>query len=691
MKKILSVLTLAAVISAGAREANLVNNSTFVHGMKCWKHTGAGTVEKRSGSKGVFLSGGVLAHYLDLGNLEHSQPDCAAPAGREFRFRVNVKGQGTLQLGVRARLMYGGNALEFAEVWSDKFKMDGSEQTFDFEAATTDPDAVFHDKLMIKPGVNSQAQIISTSFYYLDKTGPEITFSPAAAAVRPGETVTVTVHSSQPHLALAASLYPGQFAISGYFPAKHWEAVCDAKGEYKFTFTVPYEAQEGARFSVLDRKSGVKANFFATILPEKALQQYRDHGKKLAGKQHILFLGDSLSDYDRGRNYISIAGCFMPDGFTIRNCGVGGDTLLRIWQRMNGQKTTRNYMYDRIFEPNPEVIFIFAGANDSKVLSRSGYRKTYVPEEEQLDLWDKIVTRLKKQTGARIVLITSPDSYLPYQKALNLPLKAQNLSHSFFGLPEFHDRFNLRLKQIAAKHGLDVIDFAAAVRQHPDPQLLYVQDDGVHMSLKGHQFLAGEVLRYLADGRALTESADKRHVLAEKLSFSGSDKIRLLNSGAINAGAEGLTVIVPVKPLDSGTDLKRRTADALDMYVFKDRQFFLGRYGDRLYANFHDGTRYCGHTMSKPGKFPEAGKWSQAAAVFKPLAGGYAVMIYLNGEMVGKKEFTGKMPQINRNQVELGAGWGGAWHFRGEINGVLFVRAALSDVEIKEIFNKWSK
>ena len=255
----------------------------------------------------------------------------------------------------------------------------------------------------------------------------------------------------------------------------------------------------------------------------------------------------------------------------------------------------------------PDMIFIFTGANDSKLRSSDGY-KTYVPENEQLELWDNIIVMLKKRTGAKIILITSPDSYMPYQQALNLPLKAQNFSHSIFGVPEVHDRFNARLKQIAAKHGLDIIDFAATVRKYPDPQLLYVQDDGVHMSLKGHQLLAGEVLRYLADGKKLSTEADGSKILKEKLRFDGSTRIRLLNSSEINADEKGLTVITDIIPLDSGNINGKTTPEAVDMYLFKERQFFLGRYGNRLYANFHDGERYRGHTMSLPGKFPEPGK-----------------------------------------------------------------------------------
>ena len=94
-----------------AREANLINNSTFVYGMKCWKHFGSGKVVKLT--KGVRFTGGVLAHYLDQGNLEHAQTDCFAPGGRPFRFRIKARGKGQVQLGVRSRVMYSGCALEF--------------------------------------------------------------------------------------------------------------------------------------------------------------------------------------------------------------------------------------------------------------------------------------------------------------------------------------------------------------------------------------------------------------------------------------------------------------------------------------------------------------------------------------------------------------------------------------------------
>ena len=682
MFKYLFVLASAIIIlPLAAREANLINNSSFVYGMKCWKHFGNGGVEKLA--KGMRVTGGTLAHYLDLGNLEHAQPSCAAPAGRTFRFRIRAKGQGTLQLGVRARVMYGGNALEFAEKWSRTFELGKEFGNFDFEAVSDDPDTVFHDKLMVKLGDKSTADIVSSSFFYLDCKGPELTFEPEAAVVRPGDTVKVTLHSSLPERQFACSLYTGQFLPGGYFPAKHWEVTAGADGKTDFTFTVPFDAPDGVRLSVLDKASRVKANFFATIAPEAQLKQYRKYAGKISGKQHFLFLGDSLSDYDRGRNYISTVGCFLPVSYSVRNCGVGGDTLERIWLRLNGEKTIRNEMYDNIFSPNPDTIFIFTGANDSKLLSRNNYQ-TFVPEKDQPGLWNKIIVFLKKRTGAKIVLITAPDSYMPYQKALNDPLKKRGYNHSVFGDPASHDRFNARLKQVAALHGLDVIDFASVVRNHPDPQQLYVQDDGVHFSLKGHQLLAGVILRYLADGKRFAAFGENGNVFDEKLLFDGSNRVRLLNSSEINADKNGLTVIADIIPKDDGNDLKGRRPEALDMYVFKDRQFFLGRYGNRLYANFHDGSRYCAHTMSVPGKFPPAGKKSRIAAVFGTVPGGTSITLYLDGAEVGRKTFAGIFPKSNSQFIELGSGWGGAWHYRGEISRIWTFPRALSAGELKE-------
>jgi len=683
-----ALLGLLLPLSSEALEKNLINNSNFSAGMRCWSHSGPG--EAKLLKKGIALSGGRLSHYIDLGNLEHAQPACGAPYGRKFRFRIAVKGKGTLKLGIRARVMTSGNALEFSELWSESLTIPEKAGTLDFEAMGHSLDAVFHDKLMIELADDSNAEITSTVFFYLDRKGPALSFSPEASVVRPGDTVKVTLKTSEPNRKLACSLFPGEFSIGGYLPAKHWDAVSDANGTAEFTFTVPMDAQDGVRLSVLDTQSGVKADFFATILPEKLLQEYRKTAQNITGAQHILFLGDSLSDYDRGRNYISVTHCFLPKGYTVRNAGVGGDTLSRIWLRLQGKPTVRNNMYDNLFSPKPDLIFILCGANDAKASSRSGYKETFTPEAEQASLWESIIVHLKKNTKAKIVLITAPVSYLPYQYALAAPLKQAGLSHSVFGLPELHDRYNARLREIAKKHGLEVIDFDAAIRNHPDPQLLRVPDDGVHLSLKGHQLLAGLVLQNLASGETMTDLPGGAKTLQKNFVFKGNERVKLQGSSQLHCTDAGLTLSIDVKPLNGKGDVEKREPEALDIYLFKDNEFFVGRYGDRLYANFHDGNRFCAHTMSKPGVFPPVGKWSRVTVVIAPLkgdkCGGSAVLLYLNGKFVRKKEFPGKKPVAYNSFAELGYGWGNAWSYQGELGNVRIFPYAMPPEKIAEDF-----
>ena len=58
-----------------------------------------------------------------------------------------------------------------------------------------------------------------------------------------------------------------------------------------------------------------------------------------------------MSDYDRGRNYISVAESFLPAGYTTRNCGVGGDTLQRIWLRLKGEDDRIAFLLESGYRP----------------------------------------------------------------------------------------------------------------------------------------------------------------------------------------------------------------------------------------------------------------------------------------------------------------------------------------------------
>lgn len=495
MKKAICAAALSCLsLTAYSREVNLINNSAFSNGELHWHYEGKGNCKVEKGI--AAFRNGKISHYFDLGNLEHADPQCAMPANRVFRFRVKARGNGEISLTVRARKMLAGNAVELTEYKSGIYKLTGKFQNFDFELQEPDRFTVFHDKLSIC--VNGDVEVDDTSFYYLDRNAFSIVFKPECAVVRHGETVTVDIVTDRPEQKLTVDLYCGQTLLAGYTPPERKEIITDKNGIYKYTFKVSNAASDGMRMAVSDPETGVKNSFFATIVPEEKLQKYAAYSKQLTGKKHLLFLGDSLSDYDRGRNYPSIVGAYLPEKWSFRNAGVGGDTLGKIYTRLTGGKINRPEMYKDLFKVMPDMIFIFIGGNDCKVSFASGYKDTHTPRNQQRKLMDDIIAELKKcAPEADIVFISPLDSFLPYQLALAEPKVAKKANHNLFGHPEPTADLTGKMKQAAQDHRAYFINAGEVFRTSADPQSLNVPDDGVHLSLKGHQLMAEIVLKFL--------------------------------------------------------------------------------------------------------------------------------------------------------------------------------------------------
>ena len=496
MKNTVIALLTAAGVAAGAREVSLINNSNFARGLLHWHYTGKAKalIVKKAAS----FADGTLSHYFDLGNLEHADPQCAMPANRTFRFRVRAKGKGTMRLHVRARQMLAGNAVELATLSSKEFTLTDEFQEYDFEAVDSSRFTVFHDKISLE--CSGKIAVNSTAFYYLDRKAHPLVFYPEAAVVRPGDTVKVAIATGVPNQKLVCDLYCGQTRLAGYAAPEREEITTGKDGAVEYTFKVSNAASDGMRLSVSNPETGVKKSFFATIVPEAQLVRYREYGKKLGGKKHILFLGDSLTDYDRGRNYASITGTFIPKEWSFRNAGVGGDTLPRVYARLTGGKVNRPEMYENLFAPMPDMIFLLCGGNDTKVTFSSNYKKNYTPVTTQRPLMEKIVLELKKRApNAKIVLVTPLDSYLPYQKSLTEAMAAKKVSHNLFGLPEPIAAYSEKLRLTAKKYQTGFLDAGKVFRNAEDLQELNVEDDGVHLSLKGHQLMAEIVLKHLSE------------------------------------------------------------------------------------------------------------------------------------------------------------------------------------------------
>lgn len=222
---------------------------------------------------------------------------------------------------------------------------------------------------------------------------------------------------------------------------------------------------------------------------------------RLAGPLRILYLGDSLSDFDRGNNYADKVDAFLerhhPGKATFRNYGVAGDTVLRVWDRMSGARgAIRPGRYEGLFDTPYDIAFIFLGHNDSKASSEHGYAVPFVPPDQQEAAYRKIVERLRQAGIPRIVFLSPTSSDFETCKAL--AGRQGNAVHNRFGDPVHLEAFDAVLRKLAAELGVEHLDVYAPTRDDPQKARLFRENDGVHLSTLGHQVVAEQILRHLA-------------------------------------------------------------------------------------------------------------------------------------------------------------------------------------------------
>ncbi len=487
---LLSLMFLTAGLGAG--EINLVDNAGFQRGLDRWRHEENGTVEIRDGA--ARLSGGKLVHEVDLDNMAHSDPAATLPCDRVFRLSMRAKGPCTVRLGIRSLIMRGANLYDVAEHWSAPVKVGPAWQNLVWEDSDHGISTVFHDRLMVEHLEGEPALLDDFSFFYLDRSRFSIRFTPAHVSAVPGEKIRLSIDTSGAPAGrrLRLVFYPGE-VIQGASPREEWFT----PGIRSFEFIMPARCEGGIRIAVSDPETGTKGIFFATLFPLAELKRFRSM-KTSSRYRHILFLGDSLSDYDRGRNYIDLVSEFLPPGVTVRNAGVGGDFCQRVWDRLNGKPGVwRPEMYSRLFQPEPDLIFILLGANDAKSRSDTGYETPLTPPGKQKELLGRIIAFLREKTNARVVIIGPAQGYFPFQSERAADLRAGGITHSLFGIRKHTERFNAVAKALAGEK--DFINFYRISADAPDPRELYVPNDGIHLSGKGHRLLAGAILSFLAE------------------------------------------------------------------------------------------------------------------------------------------------------------------------------------------------
>jgi lysophospholipase L1-like esterase len=265
------------------------------------------------------------------------------------------------------------------------------------------------------------------------------------------------------------------------------------------------DAREGFyRAVAVDMTTGQSATAYFCIYQDSTVQELRALAEKinLPTGTRIVFLGDSLTDFYRGRNYVDLVTRALArknaQSATVINAGKAANNIGHIEARLTKD----------VVEQKPTHVFLFEGANDSKrhysPTTGLGTRWAY-PFEDYPKTYRAVVERIQKECRCKLVLMTTApgDQRIlePFRKRAEIYGQAIN----FFCLEESVALAVKTQKEIAQSLGLPVIDvnahFLGWMEKNAE-QYLHV-DDGVHISEEGNLQVALLVLRYLAqnDGK----------------------------------------------------------------------------------------------------------------------------------------------------------------------------------------------
>lgn len=239
---------------------------------------------------------------------------------------------------------------------------------------------------------------------------------------------------------------------------------------------------------------------------------FSDATADLSAMKHpvrVLYLGDSLSDYDRGSNHVdrlqNKLDLFSPRCVSIYNYAVRGDYIERMMERFRGG--TNCYAmtaYDGIWGRRYDWALVFLGQNDTRAWSETGFSCPEMSEAQLRAGFEELIALLRSKGVGRIILVSaaSTNFELTTSKAELIMAdmrvgKKKKRRVVRYGDPRFVEAFNSVLQDLARTRGVEYLDIYTAMKRLPDKPSLLRPTDGVHLTAKGHEWLASREFEYL--------------------------------------------------------------------------------------------------------------------------------------------------------------------------------------------------
>lgn len=422
--------------------------------------------------------------------------------GLNYRLSVWAQGTGAVKLGIIGYWKDAEGKQQYESRWQPQgLPLTGQWQlaAYDFPIPRAEVETV---AVMIEiEGEGAVAEVDEATLEVTRQAEGLLTCTPTYVMAPAGEKVTLSLKTLRQGQPLAG----GEVSVTGHDGTARVATTLrlGEGGSAAHEVSTPAPAGQLLKFNFVQADLGAAVTCYLDVVTPEVYQAFATAAAatKVKAPGHVLFLGDSLTDFLRGYNYVDQVGFWLQKvhgpQVTVKNAGVGGDYITRVWQRLSGAAGVhRPEMYHNLLQPQPDRIFIFLGHNDSKLSSGSEFTKpTVLPDDYRAD-YRKVIEKLRAASQAQITLLSPTSSVYEITRPMAERLLAQRGSASLFGKPEVMAQFTALTRQVAEELQCGLVDVYEPTFKHPDKPSLFTQD-GVHMTLAGNHVVALELLKYL--------------------------------------------------------------------------------------------------------------------------------------------------------------------------------------------------
>lgn len=228
---------------------------------------------------------------------------------------------------------------------------------------------------------------------------------------------------------------------------------------------------------------------------------------KIDKPQRILFIADSLSDFDRGVNFVDKLEYWLnknnPHKVSIHNAGIGGNYIEWVYNCVNGKSNYRSHMYAGLLDQHWDHIFIFLGQNDTRhhyreLIDKPDYQP--VPEEKHAFYLKGALDTIRQKTQAKITLVSPISSNTEASARGAQYAKNKGREYVIFGEVDRVEAYYKTVEEVAKEYNLDYLDIYHPFKELPNKADMFTPD-GVHLTLKGHTLFCTKLLEYLASSK----------------------------------------------------------------------------------------------------------------------------------------------------------------------------------------------